>query len=55
MTISEDEPENAEYWGKIISESKEGIVDVPTEAIVSGDMEVAEEPSGTKTFFNELN
>ena len=55
MTISEDEPENAEYWGKIVSESKEGIVDVPTEAIVSGDMEVAEEPSGTKTFFNEIN
>ena len=54
MVISEDEPENAEYWGKIVSESKEGASDIPVSDIVSGDMEVAEEPSGTKIFFNKI-
>ena len=54
MVISVDEPENAEYWGKIVSESKEGTSDIPVSDIVSGDMEVAEEPSGTKIFFNKI-
>ena len=55
MPVSEDEPENAEYWGKVVSESKEGTSDIPVSDIVSGDMEVAEEPSGTKIFFNKIN
>ena len=54
MPVSEDEPGNAEYWGKIVSESKEGTSDIPVSDIVSGDMEVAEEPSGTKIFFNKI-
>ena len=54
MPVSETEPtDGEEYWGQIVSESKEGTVEVEGEHI-SGEMEVAEEASGDTVFFNKI-